>query len=162
MGREARWKRNAAESGRVIYTAPPSLPSSDLWIHPSTGGLVLVETKCNCFFSSSHLPVIGPRIDLNGHQRLRDDPSFPGPALTAVYVAFSNQGPIKSSSECKRGKVGDKLIASNYTHTTIHQVIWNGRRLLEAPKLYSLPSAIVEPRGSASLRAACGYVCMNW
>lgn len=42
-------------------------------------GIVLVESKYNeSFFSSSHLPVIGPRIDLNGHQSLLDDPSFPG------------------------------------------------------------------------------------
>lgn len=40
--------------------------------------IALVKMKCDGFFSSSHLPVTWPRIDLNGHQILLDDPSFPG------------------------------------------------------------------------------------
>lgn len=38
----------------------------------------IVSKYTESFFTSSYLPVIGSRIDLNGHQSLLDDPSFPG------------------------------------------------------------------------------------
>lgn len=54
------------------------------------------KSKCNCFLSSSRRELMGHRRrPTRTARRRRDDPSFPGPALTAVDVAFSNQGPIK-------------------------------------------------------------------
>lgn len=61
----------------LSFQQPPLIFKTEAIIVPQ--GIVLVETESyETFFSSSHLPVMGPRIDLNGHQSLLDDPSFPG------------------------------------------------------------------------------------
>lgn len=59
-----------------------------------------------------HIFSSGRRADFNGHQQSLDNKSL-WPALRAVFMPFTNTGPIKSSLESRRGKGGDKLIASN-------------------------------------------------